>query len=651
VRRLTSRFALGLGAVAVALAATELALRALGIAAPVSIPPLEIPGGTPMAEPLTRWDPDLLYTLVPHTRALPEYTINSRGYRTPEFADEKPAGTVRVIVTGDSTTFGLGVRERHCWASVLRSALVRIFEGRVDVEVINAGVSGYSVLLNRVQVERDLLPLQPDAVVVCVTGHNDTRLVAGPTDAEVREENRSWRTRLGRMRLVRLATGRGDRPELVAQRPHARSEADGGRWRVPLTEVERSARALHVATSQAGAALVLAVTAHSRSEVSATPYVADVGRTIERVARERDVALADIRPAFEAVAPYDLFVDSVHPSPMGHRLIAREVLAALLGAVDWPEPARARAAFARAALAAADGELAARASELRTGDAPPRFVALRTLYEDVAAVVERLAAGDPGLPDVVRRDDPALGTAVAARATAPHLIALARLRAEGRADEARPVQARLDELYRHVRPEDAWVVACGGPGAFVDVPAAVRDLGRVLMVFLADIGLPARRVDVRVTAARRLDGHGDIQRSLALLADVLALDPSDVAARLDRAWLLRRSGEPQRAREELSTIAGRDPTGALGHFARGVLLYDDGKLAEAERSLRDAVATRPSLGLARYLLGRVMLETGQLDEAVRELAIATVIMGPLPEFEELRRRLAEREAERAGAGG
>jgi hypothetical protein len=47
VRRLTSRLALGLVALAVTLGGAELALRALGIATPVAVPPLELPGGMP----------------------------------------------------------------------------------------------------------------------------------------------------------------------------------------------------------------------------------------------------------------------------------------------------------------------------------------------------------------------------------------------------------------------------------------------------------------------------------------------------------------------------------------------------------------------------------------------------------------------------
>jgi lysophospholipase L1-like esterase/tetratricopeptide (TPR) repeat protein len=649
-RRLVLRSLIVVLSLALALTGAELLLRALGIAAPVDVPPLELPGGRPHAEPFTRWDRDLIYSMVPNTRALPEYTINSRGYRSPEFAQRKPAGTVRVIVTGDSSTFGLGVREDQCWASVLRTALQRMFEGVVEVELINAGVSGYSVRLNREQLERDLLPLQPDAVVVCVTGHNDSRLVHGADDAEILAGNRRWSTRLLRMHLVRLALGVGDRADQVSLRPLARSEAEGGRWRVPLPEVERHAGALRDLSRAAGAGLVLAVTAHSRPTLTSTPYVADVGETVARVARERGVPLADVRPAFEALAPYDLFVDSVHPTPLGHRLIAREVLVALLDAVDWPAPARARAAFARAALAAAGGELPGRAPELLTGDAAPRFVAARSLCDDESGLAERLRTGDASLPAAARLHDPALGSATAPRATAPRLLALERLRAEGRAGEARTVQARLDEIYRWVRPEDAWIVACGGPHAFLDTPAAVRDLGRALLVFLADLGLPAERVDLRMAEAGRRHAKGEREAALALLGEVLALDPADAVARFDRAWLLRQSGEPERAREDWLQVAERHPDGALGRFARGLLLYDAGRPAEAERSLRDAIAAQPSLGLARYLLGRVLLETGQLDEAVRELAVATVIMGPLPEFEELRRRLAEREAQRAGAG-
>ena len=72
------------------------------------------------------------------------YTINSRGFRTPEFTDAKPEGVQRVVCLGGSTTFGWGVSDQIAYPrqiEVKLNALDR--EGR-RWEVINLGMSNYS---------------------------------------------------------------------------------------------------------------------------------------------------------------------------------------------------------------------------------------------------------------------------------------------------------------------------------------------------------------------------------------------------------------------------------------------------------------------------------------------------------------------------
>src|SRR5262245_13803792 len=166
------------------LVVVELVLRASGRFAHYDAQPLQLPGQPKAAEPITRFDERLIYATVPGARTFPWYHIDSHGYRSPEFEDRKPPGTFRLIATGDSTTFGIAMGEDEHWTARLRQALTALCEGARDVEVIDAGVIGYSTLQNRLQIERDLLPLQPDLLVWMIGCANDARLVEGPGDAE-----------------------------------------------------------------------------------------------------------------------------------------------------------------------------------------------------------------------------------------------------------------------------------------------------------------------------------------------------------------------------------------------------------------------------------------------------------------------------------
>jgi hypothetical protein len=103
-----------------------------------------------------RFDPNLGWSLEPGSRAVShrigeiEYRVNSKGLRDDEHAYEKPAGKKRIVIVGDSRTFGFGAPiEKH---------FTRLLEGYCnDTEVINLGVSGFGV-------DQELLFLQGEGM-------------------------------------------------------------------------------------------------------------------------------------------------------------------------------------------------------------------------------------------------------------------------------------------------------------------------------------------------------------------------------------------------------------------------------------------------------------------------------------------------------
>jgi hypothetical protein len=70
-----------------------------------------------------------------------EYRINSKGLRDDETAYEKPEGIFRIVLLGDSYTFGYGVPIEKHFSTLLEG----YFQ---NVEVINMGVSGLESIRN-----------------------------------------------------------------------------------------------------------------------------------------------------------------------------------------------------------------------------------------------------------------------------------------------------------------------------------------------------------------------------------------------------------------------------------------------------------------------------------------------------------------------
>lgn len=92
-----------------------------------------------------------------------QVVTNSLGLRGPEVMVPKPSDRYRVLVLGDSFTFGWGVERDDAWHAVMARALRG--PGHRELEVIAAGVPGWSPPQQFVFLEQRGLDLQPDLVL------------------------------------------------------------------------------------------------------------------------------------------------------------------------------------------------------------------------------------------------------------------------------------------------------------------------------------------------------------------------------------------------------------------------------------------------------------------------------------------------------
>jgi len=121
---------------------------------------------------------------------------NSAGLRGPEVSLEKPANGFRVVCLGGSTTQGYyedGDTYPRQLETMLRS--YESYDRRLaakTVEVLNAGVQGYTTAESLVNFELRLLPYRPDVVIVC-HGMNDLKASLTPG---FRSDYSHWRRHL-----------------------------------------------------------------------------------------------------------------------------------------------------------------------------------------------------------------------------------------------------------------------------------------------------------------------------------------------------------------------------------------------------------------------------------------------------------------------
>lgn len=90
-------------------------------------------------------------------------TTNSLALRGPREYGPKPPGVRRVLMLGDSFTFGVGVNDGETFCDLVQR---RLDQRQAGVEIINAGLGSYSPLLHYLALRDLYLPLDPDAVVL-----------------------------------------------------------------------------------------------------------------------------------------------------------------------------------------------------------------------------------------------------------------------------------------------------------------------------------------------------------------------------------------------------------------------------------------------------------------------------------------------------
>lgn len=164
-----------------------------------------------------------------------EYTINSRGYRTPEFTDQKPAGVMRVICLGGSSTFGWGVADDDAYPRRLEEQLNELDPEHRRWEVVNLGMTNYSSRQG-LRLAREILPkVTTDLVLIHYSWADHQPAADDKPDLNIEMASPGWlavENTLNQSAVIRWVRSTWRRT--VTGPPVASSGSTS--WRVPPTE-------------------------------------------------------------------------------------------------------------------------------------------------------------------------------------------------------------------------------------------------------------------------------------------------------------------------------------------------------------------------------------------------------------------------------
>ncbi len=101
-------------------------------------------------------------------------TINSDGLRDEEHQIQKPVGTARIAVIGDSYSEALQVNLNETFWKVMQEKLsgCGAFDGK-KIEIINFGISGYGTAQEFLTLKEKVWKYSPDIVLLAITTNND----------------------------------------------------------------------------------------------------------------------------------------------------------------------------------------------------------------------------------------------------------------------------------------------------------------------------------------------------------------------------------------------------------------------------------------------------------------------------------------------
>lgn len=250
---------------------------------------------------------------------------NSHCVHGPEFDVPKPAGIFRIVCLGDSCThFG-----PDSYASHLQETLKS--RRSESVEVINAGVAGYSSHQGLARLRTEVVNWRPNLVTVYF-GWNDHWLARGLADRDQKPQIGGISDLLGRYRVYQLLLAAGQ--SLAPAGPTS--------YRVPLTDYADNLRSIKRACDEMHARTIF-ITAPHALELGIPEYLETMGEiendegliplheryndVVREISSELGVPLVDFARECDARDKAELFIeDHIHLSQKG-RILASELIA------------------------------------------------------------------------------------------------------------------------------------------------------------------------------------------------------------------------------------------------------------------------------------------------------------------------------------
>ncbi len=265
--------------------------------------------------------------------------INAKGFRGKIIEREKKDGVFRIICVGDSCMLGAGVPVEESLPEQIAAAKLKAFAGENTIEVLNAGVRGYSVFQIKKFYQNRLSGYRPDLVVIYPGAWNDYAPAIGEGDierfkklSEERKGNpilnifRSFRSYQAMVRIQDIIVTRIWEQAKTDYREAALKNKPLDGRRVEPAEFEICLKELTTSVAADGASAILIVPPLPAETLKSFPASLIYREIIRGHAEKENIPLLDSPVLFEGIQDAELFTDWIHPNGKAFSVMAEEVI-------------------------------------------------------------------------------------------------------------------------------------------------------------------------------------------------------------------------------------------------------------------------------------------------------------------------------------
>jgi lysophospholipase L1-like esterase len=295
--------------------------------------------------------------------------FNAEGLRDRDYPQEKPQDTYRILLLGDSITYGVSVPWEYTYAKRLER-LLNTRHQSLHFEVINAGVPGWNIVFEKEFLKTRGLAYKPDMVMIgfCL---NDAEPIQPPPNfftldssqplpkADAPISARAWALPIIEWNKTRPAVpdrqGAAAVKELLsryshlyrfirwradilrrgfegdANYPHALYGPDSESWHMCRNALQDIARVM--AEGNGKTVLVIFpffIKLKTLSWLDDRYPWAPLHEQLTSTATALNMAVVDLLPYYKGYDPRDISVDPYHPNALGHRIAAEAIYTALV---------------------------------------------------------------------------------------------------------------------------------------------------------------------------------------------------------------------------------------------------------------------------------------------------------------------------------